>query len=108
MDGQILTVLPVPPLHVRPMVEMDDTRSHDDLTFQLGTILKANEAVRSMCACVDLFREGILTTCVCVCVCVRAFVCVCVCVSTCAFVYACAYSCVSLCVCVCVCVCASM
>lgn len=46
-DWMIVTVLPVPPLAVRPSVEMGEGgRSHDDLTFQLGSILKANAAIR--------------------------------------------------------------
>jgi DNA-directed RNA polymerase II subunit RPB1 len=31
----IITVLPVPPLAVRPMVERDGRRSHDDITYML-------------------------------------------------------------------------
>ena len=43
----MLTRLPVPPLAVRPSVEMNETQSsHDDLTYQLAEILKANEAIR--------------------------------------------------------------
>jgi DNA-directed RNA polymerase II subunit RPB1 len=42
----ILTVLPVPPLAVRPLVEMGGAKSHDDITFQLATIIKANNAIR--------------------------------------------------------------
>jgi DNA-directed RNA polymerase II subunit RPB1 len=44
---QVLSRLPVPPLAVRPSVEMNDTQaSHDDLTYQLAEILKANVAIR--------------------------------------------------------------
>lgn len=45
-DWMIFSVLPVPPLHVRPMVEQNGAQSHDDITFQLGTVLKYNEAIR--------------------------------------------------------------
>ena len=38
----ILTVLPVPPPHVRPPVEMDGVFSEDDLTHQLIQIVKTN------------------------------------------------------------------
>ncbi|GAB4819036.1 hypothetical protein N2152v2_006082 [Parachlorella kessleri] len=42
-DWMILTVLPVPPPPVRPSVMMDSSaRSEDDLTHQLGEIIKAN------------------------------------------------------------------
>ena len=46
-DWMIVSVLPVPPLHVRPMVEMGEGgKSHDDLTFQLGTVIKINTHIR--------------------------------------------------------------
>jgi len=38
----IITVLPVPPPHVRPPVEMDGIFSEDDLTHQLINIVKTN------------------------------------------------------------------
>lgn len=42
-DWMILQALPVPPPPVRPSVQMDSSaRSEDDLTHQLGEILKAN------------------------------------------------------------------
>jgi DNA-directed RNA polymerase beta' subunit len=43
-DWLILTVLPVPPPHVRPSVVMDGglSRSEDDLTHQLVNIIKVN------------------------------------------------------------------
>lgn len=46
-DWMILTVLPVPPPPVRPSVMMDSSsRSEDDLTHQLGEIIKANNRLR--------------------------------------------------------------
>eukprot|EP00035_Acanthoeca_spectabilis_P006598 m.126620 g.126620 ORF g.126620 m.126620 type:complete len:1758 (-) comp13577_c0_seq1:55-5328(-) len=45
-EWMILTVLPVPPLAVRPAVIMNEEVSHDDVTFQLATIVKANNAIR--------------------------------------------------------------
>jgi DNA-directed RNA polymerase beta' subunit len=46
-DWMIVTVLPVPPLAVRPAVEMDEGgAAHDDLTFQLSDILKCNDNIR--------------------------------------------------------------
>ncbi|KAK7486909.1 hypothetical protein BaRGS_00021880 [Batillaria attramentaria] len=46
-EWMILTVLPVPPLPVRPSVVMFGTaRSQDDLTHKLGDIVKANNRVR--------------------------------------------------------------
>ncbi|PVV01996.1 hypothetical protein BB560_003562 [Smittium megazygosporum] len=44
----IITVMPVPPLAVRPSIQMDATRqSEDDLTYKLNDILKANVRVQS-------------------------------------------------------------
>ncbi|PSC72236.1 DNA-directed RNA polymerase II subunit 1 [Micractinium conductrix] len=46
-DWMILQVLPVPPPPVRPSVQMDSSaRSEDDLTHQLGEIIKANNRLR--------------------------------------------------------------
>ncbi|KAF2770180.1 beta and beta-prime subunits of DNA dependent RNA-polymerase [Teratosphaeria nubilosa] len=49
-EWMILTVLPVPPVAVRPSVSMDGSsqgmRSEDDLTFKLADIIKANSNVR--------------------------------------------------------------
>eukprot|EP00053_Salpingoeca_punica_P019143 m.191874 g.191874 ORF g.191874 m.191874 type:complete len:1734 (-) comp17576_c0_seq3:442-5643(-) len=46
-DWMIITRLPVPPLAVRPAVEMGEGgKSHDDLTFQLGSIIKTSTAIR--------------------------------------------------------------
>eukprot|EP00887_Chlorella_sp_A99_P002145 scaffold21.g2145.t1 len=46
-DWLVLTVLPVPPPPVRPSVMMDSSaRSEDDLTHQLGEIIKANNRLR--------------------------------------------------------------
>ena len=43
----LITCLPVPPLAVRPSVQMGSGgRSHDDLTNQYGEIVKANAGVR--------------------------------------------------------------
>eukprot|EP00911_Craspedida_sp_UC1_P001705 UC1_evm1s1294 len=44
----VITRLPVPPLAVRPAVEMGDggQKSHDDLTFELQNILKASLTIR--------------------------------------------------------------
>jgi DNA-directed RNA polymerase II subunit RPB1 len=41
-DWMIITVLPVPPMPVRPSVHADGRRSEDDLTHKLSDILKAN------------------------------------------------------------------
>ncbi|KAJ1950344.1 DNA-directed RNA polymerase II core subunit rpo21, partial [Linderina macrospora] len=47
-EWMILTVMPVPPMAVRPSIQMDATRqSEDDLTYKLNDILKANARVRS-------------------------------------------------------------
>lgn len=43
----ILTVLPVPPLAVRPLVEMGGAKSHDDITFQLATIIKVTHCAKT-------------------------------------------------------------
>jgi DNA-directed RNA polymerase II subunit RPB1 len=46
-DWMIITRLPVPPLAVRPAVEMGEGgKSHDDLTFQLGSIIKTCISIR--------------------------------------------------------------
>jgi len=47
-EWMVITVLPVPPLAVRPLVELGSggAKSHDDLTFQLCTIVKANNNIR--------------------------------------------------------------
>ncbi|KAK4532844.1 hypothetical protein CCYA_CCYA14G3701 [Cyanidiococcus yangmingshanensis] len=48
-DWMILGVLPVPPPHVRPSIQMDAvSRGEDDLTFKLGDIIKANNALRRL------------------------------------------------------------
>jgi len=41
-EWMLVTVLPVPPPHVRPTVMEGDIQSEDDLTFQLTNIVKAN------------------------------------------------------------------
>ncbi|CAF4965887.1 unnamed protein product, partial [Rotaria magnacalcarata] len=46
-DWMIITVLPVPPMCVRPSVLVFGTaRSQDDLTYNLANILKANKTLR--------------------------------------------------------------
>ena len=40
------TVVPVPPPHVRPSVQVGAGRSEDDLTHQLATIIKCNNTLR--------------------------------------------------------------
>jgi DNA-directed RNA polymerase II subunit RPB1 len=46
-EWMVLTALPVPPPPVRPGVQMDSSaRSEDDLTHQLGEIVKANNRLR--------------------------------------------------------------
>ena len=44
----ILTVLPVPPLQVRPSVTQGGLRNEDDLTNKLSDILKNNNSLRQM------------------------------------------------------------
>ena len=46
----LVSVLPVPPPHVRPSVEQDGRRAEDDLTFQLVNIVKSNLKLQD---CVD-------------------------------------------------------
>lgn len=43
----LVSVLPVPPLHVRPSVIQDGIASEDDLTHQLLNIVKANTALEN-------------------------------------------------------------
>ena len=47
----LVTVLPVPPPHVRPSVQLGDAgqRSEDDLTHQLVNIVKANRTLDQLC-----------------------------------------------------------
>lgn len=45
-DWMIITVLPVPPPTVRPSVEQGGMKSHDDLTYKLADIIKANANVK--------------------------------------------------------------
>ncbi|KAJ2630989.1 DNA-directed RNA polymerase II core subunit rpo21 [Coemansia sp. RSA 1290] len=43
-EWMLLSVMPVPPMAVRPSIQMDAMRpSEDDLTFKLNDIIKANE-----------------------------------------------------------------
>ena len=43
----ILTILPVPPMTVRPSISIDGmSRGEDDLTFKLADIVKANLALK--------------------------------------------------------------
>ena len=48
----LVSVLPVPPPHVRPSVERDGMTSADDLTHQLTNIVKTNEKLK------DCIRKG--------------------------------------------------
>jgi hypothetical protein len=50
---KILTVLPVPPLSVRPSVEQDGARCDDDITYQLNTVLRINEDIRRSLVHID-------------------------------------------------------
>jgi DNA-directed RNA polymerase II subunit RPB1 len=45
-DWMILSVLPVPPMPVRPAVKEGERVSQDDLTFCLLNIVKANNALK--------------------------------------------------------------
>ena len=46
-DWMLLTVMPVPPPHVRPAVDMDGMgRCEDDLTHKLADIIRANHALK--------------------------------------------------------------
>ena len=46
-DWMVLTVLPIPPPHVRPSIQMgSDARGEDDLTIKLMDIVRANKALR--------------------------------------------------------------
>jgi DNA-directed RNA polymerase II subunit RPB1 len=46
-DWFVMTVLPVPPPHVRPSVAFDSiNRSSDDLTYKLGDIVKINNHLK--------------------------------------------------------------
>lgn len=46
-EWMIITVLPVPPMPVRPSVSIDGTsRSEDDLTHKLSDIVKANNNLK--------------------------------------------------------------
>lgn len=47
-DWMMITVMPVPPPHVRPAIEMDSTgRCEDDLTHHLSSIIRDNQALRA-------------------------------------------------------------
>lgn len=47
-EWMVLHVMPVPPMTVRPSIQMDATRSNeDDLTYKLNDILKANARLQS-------------------------------------------------------------
>ena len=49
-DWMVITVLPVPPPHVRPSIKMDSTdgRGEDDLTIKLMDIVRANKSLREL------------------------------------------------------------
>jgi DNA-directed RNA polymerase II subunit RPB1 len=51
-EWMLVSVLPVPPPHVRPSVKEGDMQSEDDLTFQLTNILKVNLSLQ------DALRKG--------------------------------------------------
>lgn len=54
----ILTVFPVPPLHVRPpLISGGQTRGEDDLTYRLQNILRKNEALGK---CLSLKKPDIV------------------------------------------------
>jgi len=42
----VVSVLPVPPLHVRPSIFAGGSQSHDDLTHQLVNVIKANLSLK--------------------------------------------------------------
>ena len=46
-DWMLITVVPIPPPHVRPSIKMDstDARGEDDLTIKLQDIVRANRAL---------------------------------------------------------------
>ncbi|XP_037927048.1 DNA-directed RNA polymerase II subunit RPB1-like isoform X2 [Hermetia illucens] len=46
-EWMILTVLPVPPIAIRPSVISGPGTSHDDLTHKLGDIVKANKSLQT-------------------------------------------------------------
>ena len=49
-DWMLITVLPIPPPHVRPSIHMDssDMRSEDDLTVKLMDITRCNKSLREL------------------------------------------------------------
>merc|ERR1719197_1766597 len=49
-DWMLITVLPIPPPHVRPSIKMDstDARGEDDLTIKLMDIVRANKSLREL------------------------------------------------------------
>ena len=49
-DWMLITVVPVPPPHVRPSIKMDstDARGEDDLTIKLMDIVRANKTLREL------------------------------------------------------------
>ena len=49
-DWMLITVLPIPPPHVRPSIKMDstDARGEDDLTIKLMDITRCNKALREL------------------------------------------------------------
>jgi len=46
----VVSVLPVPPLHVRPSIHAGGNTSEDDLTHQLINVVKANIALKESIA----------------------------------------------------------
>lgn len=50
----LIKVLPIPPPHVRPSIELDASmRSEDDLTHKYAEIIKTNNALRN-----DIVRDA--------------------------------------------------
>jgi len=49
-DWMVLTVIPIPPPHVRPSIQMDstDARGEDDLTIKLQDIVRSNKSLREL------------------------------------------------------------
>ena len=46
-DWMLISVLPVPPLAVRPAIMMNSSqRCHDDITHQLASIIKTNRKLQ--------------------------------------------------------------
>ena len=92
----VVTTIAVPPMAIRPSVEMDGASNEDDISMKLMVCVLC---VYVLCVC-----EGVCVLRVCGCVCADMFVLVYVCVR----MYWCEYVRVFVCACVCVCVCVCM